>query len=314
MKHAKEDQPQAFSQEYAEGPHRHLARRRRHGLILRSIAILPATFTLLNGLLGFAAIHMATRVIPGRGKLGPWGDIEWACWFIFLAMLCDMLDGRLARWARKTSDFGGQLDSLCDAISFGVAPAILMLRVVAIHVDRLAFLPDYPIWERFIWCVAAAYMACGVIRLARFNVENQPDESAHMHFKGLPIPGAAAVVATMVLLYVRLTDVGTEEGWRSSPILLAAVAILLPIVTALAAMLMVSRFRYPHVVNQYIRGKKPFSYLLKLLVVVLAGAAEPHLTAAAVTLIFALSGPVNAAMRKIKKQPAPVNSPTPPAP
>jgi CDP-diacylglycerol--serine O-phosphatidyltransferase len=284
-------------------------RRQSSGLILRSISILPATFTLLNGLFGFGAIHMATRVVDGKQKLGDWGDLEIACWFIFLAMLCDMLDGRLARWARKTSDFGAQLDSLCDAISFGVAPAILMLRAVAIHVDKLDFLPDYPIWERFIWCIAAAYLACGVIRLARFNVENQPDESAHMSFKGLPIPGAAAVVATMVLLYTRLS--GQSAGWQSSPALLAAVVILLPIATALAAMLMVSRFRYPHLLNQYVRGKKPFGYLLKLLIIVLAGTAQPFLTATAAALIFALSGPIGAILRKVRKEQSPPAAPTP---
>ena len=151
---------------------RRARRERNQRRILKTTAVLPSLFTISNGLLGFAA------------------------------MICDMLDGRLARLTRRTSDFGGQLDSLCDVISFGVAPAVLMLRTVmgAVHgqVGKVAFLAplsDVGI-ERILWCAAGVYVAGAALRLARFNVENEPDESAHMLFRGLPSPGAAAAVAT----------------------------------------------------------------------------------------------------------------------
>ena len=287
---------------------------KRRQLILRGTSVLPAMFTLGNGLLGFAAIHFASRSKLGFADMEKWGDISIAAWMIFLAMVCDMIDGRLARWARKTSDFGAQLDSLCDAISFGVAPAILMLRTVITafqgHVERISFLPDMPLLERVVWAVAGLYIVCAVLRLARFNVENEPDESAHMYFRGLPSPGAAATVAATVLLFVRLNSI--SDGWRSNPILLAAVGAILPIITLITAMLMVSRFRYSHIINQYIRGKKPFSYLVKLMVVLLAGAMEPFVTAALVVLAYTLSGPFGFLVKKKDRTPtAPPQLPPP---
>ena len=279
----------------------------RH-VILKGISIAPALCTLLNGLCGFGSIHMATRSELYKADLRPGMEICIAAWLIFLAMVFDMLDGRLARWARKTSDFGAQLDSLCDAISFGVAPAMLMLRAVVTGMRTHSIdLPIMPALEKVIWAVAAVYMACAVLRLARFNVENEPDESAHMSFRGLPSPGAAALVAALVLLFVHLCSF--TEGPLASRYLLAGVCFLLPLATLAGALLMVSRIRYPHIVNQYIRGKKPFGFILKLLALVLVAFLEPYLTAAAVCLIFTLMGPIGALRRKMHPTPTP---PTPP--
>ncbi|RPI61386.1 MAG: hypothetical protein EHM48_05720, partial [Planctomycetaceae bacterium] len=181
---------------------------RRKSLILRSTAVLPAMFTLANGLFGFGAIYLAMHDRPAQD----YSNLATAAWFIYLAMVCDMLDGRLARWARKTSDFGAQLDSLCDSVSFGVAPGILMIQTVLAALQASPehsmrhFLMDFQATERVLWCIGAAYMACAILRLARFNVENVPDESAHMNFRGLPSPGAAAVVAAMMLLFVHLEN------------------------------------------------------------------------------------------------------------
>ena len=286
----------------------------RHGLILRSISVAPAICTLLNGLCGFAAIHMASRSKLGQADLSQSGEIAIAAWLIFLAMVFDMLDGRLARWARKTSDFGAQLDSLCDAISFGVAPAMVMLRTVITvlrtqSINHWSYSPEtLLLLERAVWGAAAIYVACAVLRLARFNVENEPDESAHLYFRGLPSPGAAALAAALVLLFVRLDNV--PDAWQANPTLLAAVSVILPVSTLLAALLMVSRFRYPHLVNRFIRGKKPFSYLLKFLIVVVAVVMEPFVTAAVVCLIYAASGPVGWLLRR---KPAPAIAPHAPA-
>lgn len=278
-------------------------------------------FTIGNGLLGFASIYLATR----QGVNGEPTHLALAAWLLFAAMFCDMIDGRLARFARLTSDFGAQLDSMCDVISFGVAPPILMLRAVtgAAHeqVEKtfiFAKFSDIGL-ERLLWCLAAVYVAGAAMRLARFNVENEPDESAHMNFRGLPSPGAAAAVATLVLLFVHLRNI-TAGGWLFGPWLLstneriaevmaAVICVLLPLVTLATGLLMVSRFRYAHVVNQYIRGKRPFSYLVKLVILGIVALLEPYLALATAAVVYALSAPVAAALLHLRRPPA-----TPPGP
>jgi CDP-diacylglycerol--serine O-phosphatidyltransferase len=292
---------------------RRARRERNQRRILKTTAVLPSLFTISNGLLGFAAIHLATRGgIDGEPAL-----VGTAAWLLFAAMFCDMIDGRLARFARRTSDFGGQLDSLCDVISFGVAPAVLMLRTVmgAVHgqVGKVAFLAplsDVGI-ERILWCAAGVYVAGAALRLARFNVENEPDESAHMLFRGLPSPGAAAAVATLVLLFDHLMSIN-RGGWFFGPWLLAvnervalwtcaAISVVLPVMTLATGLLMVSRFRYPHVVNQYIRGKRPFNYLVKLVVVVLVAMLEPFVALAAAAMVYVLAPPLRASWAKLRR-------------
>jgi CDP-diacylglycerol--serine O-phosphatidyltransferase len=171
---------------------------------------------------------------------------------ILVAMLADMLDGRLARMSQHTSSFGGQLDSLCDVISFGVAPAFLMLKLVESKLDLSTVLWG-GLLHRFIWLAALAYISCAAIRLARFNVENEENEAAHMSFVGLPSPGAAGVVVSLVIF--QQEQVPT----------LGLLVYLLPFVTLGMAILMVSRVRYPHLLNVYLTGKRPFGYLIRIL-------------------------------------------------
>jgi len=220
---------------------------------LKYITILPSLVTILNGICGFTAI-----VFAGKGAaVGPGGFSYFALsgYMVVLAMIADMLDGRLARMNQSTSSFGGQLDSLCDIISFGVAPAFLMLRVLEEKLAGFAgFNPTTATFvERFIWVAVAGYLSCAAIRLARFNVENEEDESAHMSFIGLPTPGAAGVIISLVILH--------QETLPSLNVIIYA----LPFCALGSAALMVSRIRYPHILNQYLRGKKPFSYLIRVL-------------------------------------------------
>ncbi|MHC4596343.1 MAG: CDP-diacylglycerol--serine O-phosphatidyltransferase, partial [Planctomycetota bacterium] len=156
---------------------------------LKSVTILPSLITILNGVFGFAAIIFAGE-----------GEFVKAGYMILLAMLADMLDGRLARISHNTSSFGGQLDSLCDIISFGVAPAFLILRILEPKLESVGFTGE-SFLHRFIWLAAVAYMSCAAIRLARFNVENEEDETAHMSFVGLPSPAAAGVIVSLVIFH-----------------------------------------------------------------------------------------------------------------
>jgi len=227
---------------------------------LKYIAILPSLITILNGVCGFAAI-----VFAGKGAklgLGQFSYFAMSGYMILLAMIADMLDGRLARMHQSTSSFGGQLDSLCDIISFGVAPAFLMLKVLEYKLAGFAELnvAFANFLQRFIWLAAAGYISCAAIRLARFNVENEEDESAHMSFVGLPTPAAAGVIVSLVILHQDLIILHQETLSSLNVIIYA-----LPFLALGAAVLMVSRIRYPHILNQYLKGKKPFEYLIRVL-------------------------------------------------
>jgi CDP-diacylglycerol--serine O-phosphatidyltransferase len=280
----------------------HAARRHRaRHRILQATAVLPSLATVLNALSGFGAIHFATKDGLGLASLE---NLKISAGLIFLAMIFDMLDGRLARMTRRTTDFGAQLDSLCDMVSFGLAPAVLVLHmVIAIFHDPTLGFKNIAV-ERVVWCVTAVFVACAALRLARFNVENEPDESAHMNFKGLPSPGAAAAVVGMVLLYVWLQQGYALNAWQ-----LTLLVSLTTVLTLLAGLLMVSRFRYPHIVNQ-LRGKRPFSYLVKLVILVVAAVIWPWPTIAALTVGYALSGMVGAIYRLWRKPAVTVSKPT----
>jgi len=248
-----------MSKSKAEIAGRSLLRRVRRQRV-KYIAILPSLVTIINGVCGFTAIILASRGAelgagPGPGKtpthffmFGAANCFAMSGYMILVAMVADMIDGRLARKVKSTSSFGGQLDSLCDVISFGVAPAFLMVKVLeSVGAANETFV------QRSIWLAAVAYMSCAIIRLARFNVENEEDESAHMSFMGLPTPAAAGVVVSLVILH-------QEELPTVNAIVYA-----LPFLALGMAALMVSRVRYPHVVNQYLRGKKPFAHLIRVL-------------------------------------------------
>jgi CDP-diacylglycerol--serine O-phosphatidyltransferase len=230
---------------------------------LKYITILPSLITVLNGVFGFTAIIFAGK---GSGALSAGPQIPFftfgsttyfamSGYMILVAMIADMLDGRLARRVSGTSSFGGQLDSLCDIISFGVAPAYLMLNVLEYEVASIG-LGDERFLQRFIWLTAAAYISCAAIRLARFNVENEEDESAHMSFMGLPTPAAAGVIVSLIIFH--------QETLPTFAIICA-----LPFLALGLSTLMVSRIRYPHILNQYLRGKKPFVYLIRIVLLLI---------------------------------------------
>ncbi len=245
---------------------------------LKSIAILPSLITILNGVCGFAAI-----VFAGRGEFAKAG------YMILLAMIADMLDGRVARMSKSTSSFGGQLDSLCDIISFGIAPAFLTLEILE---NKLGF-AELPVGIenfllRFIWLVAAVYISCTAIRLARFNVENEEDESAHMSFIGLPAPAAAGVIVSLVIFHQE-TLLAPNKNIPSTPAFAFfenAIVYLLPFLLLGIAILMVSRIRYPHILNQCIKGKKSFAHFIKVLLVLLALGLMTRFRQTAMVLIF----------------------------
>jgi CDP-diacylglycerol--serine O-phosphatidyltransferase len=240
---------------------------------LSYITILPSLVTILNGVCGFAAIAFASKgAVAGANEFSyhrlqlPY--FAMAGYMILLAMIADMLDGRLARMSKTTSSFGGQLDSLCDIISFGVAPAFLMLKVLEGKLTGLvesnAIVESF--LERFVWVSAAAYISCAAIRLARFNVENEEDESSHMSFMGLPTPAAAGVIVSLVIFHQEALPEFSARSTQAYVICENIIIYALPILMLAIAVLMISRIRYPHILNQYIKGKKPFAHLVRVLI------------------------------------------------
>ena len=219
---------------------------------LKYIAVLPSFITLMNGVCGFLAIILA-------GRSSNMGSFSMPGFLIFLAMLADMLDGRIARLTRTTSSFGGQLDSLSDAISFGVAPAFIMIKVIEFHLLNLNLeLSNLPLLlDRVIIFSAIFYAMCTILRLARFNVENVEDESAHMSFSGLPSPAAAGVIASLIIFHQQILNRLKEMDALILQNFELITVIALPLVAFSTGLLMVSRIQYPHVANQLFRSKKP---------------------------------------------------------
>jgi len=235
---------------------------------MKKIAVLPSLVTLGNLLCGFAAIICAsTDVSPLEG--GP--DFELAAWLIFLGMVFDGLDGRIARMTKQTSGFGTELDSLCDVVTFGVAPAVLVQRLAAsCHVFHLP--------GQVIWLASALFAVCAALRLARFNVTTSPEEEAHDYFQGLPSPAAAGLVAGMVVV---------NRCFHGDYVVL-----MLPFVAATAGVLMVTNLRYVHVVNRIMRDNKSFGYIVELVLFLLViTILNPRLTLACGFAAYALTGP-----------------------
>ncbi len=231
-------------------PHRGKLFRRDRKQRLKYITILPSLITIFNGVFGFMAIALASKDV--KPEAGQWSCFAVAGYMVLAAMFADMLDGRLARMSQSTSSFGGQLDSLCDMISFGVAPAFIMLKLVEYKLElSTAIIGGF--LHRFIWLAAFAYIACAAIRLARFNVENEENEAAHMSFVGLPSPGAAGVIVSLVIF---------QQGEVPT---LDLLVYALPFITLGVALLMVSQIPYPHLLNVYLTGKKPFGHLIWML-------------------------------------------------
>lgn len=267
--------------------------RREHRI--KTVAMLPSMITLINGICGFVAIGLVAK---GSDYF------SMASYLIFYAMIADALDGRVARISNATSSFGGQLDSMCDVISFGAAPAFLMLSVVQAHRTKLigsaeVLLGDF--FNRFIWVTALAYLSCALIRLARFNVENEEDESAHMAFTGLPSPSAAGVVAALVMFSRHLATDPAFETTLFRGIYLG-ILYALPFVTLSCGLLMVSRIRYLHLLNRIFRGSKPMNYLyFALFTVGMIALCGLPLALVISFGAFAYSGPIRWAWRKVRR-------------
>jgi CDP-diacylglycerol--serine O-phosphatidyltransferase len=261
----------------------------------RRIAILPTLLTLGNAVCGLAAIAYVSKVGPTPEATDAW-YFTLGAYLILAAMVFDALDGAVARLSRTSTPFGAQLDSLCDAISFGAAPAFLLLR--------LGLEWEKPLIRQGVAAVAALYMACAILRLARFNIESaleakRPrgqttggEEPAPVNqpkrFKGLPSPAAAGCVASLAVLRAEL---GTEWFGLSAEYLHAFAKVWAPLGTLLVALLMVSRIPYPHFTKRLLQKKRPFSVVVQAVFAIFIIALAPHLAFILLFWAYALAGP-----------------------
>jgi len=231
----------------------------------RGIYILPNLLTTGNLLCGFWAI---ISVFQER--------FYFAAVAILLAAVFDVFDGKVAKLSGATSKFGMQYDSLADLISFGVAPALL------------AFSWALRPYGKFGWLAAFLFVACGAIRLARFNVLASTGETKY--FKGLPIPVAAAMIAFTILLYFQLI----ETDWVKDIVILVMIYIL--------AFLMVSNIRYFSFKELNLAKRKPFSIFIFVVLSLVVIVMEPVVVLFASVLLYVFSGPVSMVLAWRKKK------------
>jgi CDP-diacylglycerol--serine O-phosphatidyltransferase len=250
-------------------------RTRIRNLAVKKIAVLPALLTLGNGVCGLAAIAFASKIYPEyptvtdeivrfRGSTDE-ANFALAGWLILFAMVFDMLDGYVARLTKTASDFGGELDSLCDVVSFGIAPAFLLLKLGPGWAN--------PFLHQVLAGIAAIYFACTALRLARFNVQNDPDPASHKRFRGLPSPGAAGCIAALAVLRgdlssmpaMRMFRFDVEQTQQIQSVIAHIVEIASPIGALVIALLMVSNVPYPHLTGKIFRGKRHIGHLIQVL-------------------------------------------------
>ncbi len=232
----------------------------RRDRMRKGIYVLPNLFTTANLFCGFYSIIASLK-----------GLYEVAAISILIAMVFDALDGRIARMTHTTSRFGGEYDSLCDLVTFGLGPALLLYSWS---------LSSYGKWG---WLAAFLFVVCGALRLARFNVQIGMIDSRF--FNGLPIPGGAATVATGVLLFYYL---GFEGRFPDGSILVG---------TAALGLFMVSSIRYYSFKDLNIFSRKPFMSFVLIIVVLVIVVAEPQITLFTFASGYSLSGPAWALFR-----------------
>ena len=235
--------------------------------IVRSIAVLPTLLTLGNAFCGFLALAYVADALGGFGRnpdLGPDILLKRAAWLIFLGMVFDALDGFIARLAGSDSNFGAELDSLCDVLTFGVAPAFL--AKVLVQQEKGAMLSTHP---RVVLWFAVLYVACAVMRLARYNVENMAGRKGpSSFFSGLPTPGAAGVLGSLILLRYELLDNEAVQDFLGERFCAGGALYILhalPFLVVALGFLMVSRIPFAHAVNWLTHGRRPFLYVIVLI-------------------------------------------------
>jgi CDP-diacylglycerol--serine O-phosphatidyltransferase len=222
----------------------------------KGIYLLPNLLTTAGLFSGFYAVVMSMN-----------NHFESAAIAIFVAMIFDGLDGRVARMTNTQSDFGAEYDSMADMVSFGMAPALVAYNYGLADLGKIG------------WLAAFVYVAGAALRLARFNT--QVGIADKRFFQGLASPAAAALVAGMVWVGIDYDIDGNDYG------------VIVALVTGLSGLLMVSNFKYNSFKEVEWHGKVPFVALLVIMLIFIVVATAPSLVLFIVFMLYAIAGPVN---------------------
>ena len=223
------------------------------GRLRRGIYLLPTMFTIANLFCGFASLVVASD-----------GQYRRAAILIIVAGVLDGLDGRIARLTGTTSEFGLEFDSLADLVSFGIAPAVLVVHWSPVPVGTISFV--------------FLYVVCAAMRLARFNIRATAGTDSKRFFAGLPSPAAAGLIASLVFAF-------------PEPATTVPLAVVRTVVLILAAFLMVSRFRYHSFKDFDLRNRRSFMYALAIAALLVPILAWPEGTLLLVAVVYVGSGP-----------------------
>ena len=245
---------------------------------MRHVGVLPTLVTIANGYCGLLAIYKVND-----------GKFHVAAFLIMLAMVFDVLDGKVARMAGTTSKFGAQLDSLSDAISFGAAPGFLVKGVIESH--------DFAYYQpKLLTLLTAVFALCALLRLARYNAEHSSGEGSDEEgkevsaFSGIPTPGAAGVLASLTFMATEEGLLPADGGTNFYTVVLAA----LPPLCFILGFLMISQVRYVHFGSRFLQGRRDFRYMFLIVFAAALMTRYPEEFLAAAFCIYAISGPLTA--------------------
>lgn len=264
---SQQNQSQDVTEPMADDTHSPVATtsRRRKGIYL-----LPNLLTTASLFAGFFSIVSAMN-----------GHYSQASIAIFIAMILDGLDGRVARMTNTQSDFGKEYDSLSDMMVFGVAPAVVMYNWALSTFD-----PSIWVWAELGWLTAFFYCAAAALRLARFNTMAGTEKEDKRYFLGLASPAAAAMVMGMIWCATHNNLSGEELNYLAIPVTLAAGGF------------MVSNIRFRSFKDFSLDGRVPFRYLIILVGIFALIAVSPANVLFATAMIYGISGPLGALMRR----------------
>jgi CDP-diacylglycerol--serine O-phosphatidyltransferase len=205
---------------------------------------------------------------------------------VFVAMVFDGLDGRVARWTHTESAFGREYDSLSDMVSFGLAPAIVTYQWGVARISEYG-----PLWRRIGWLVCFFYAAAAALRLARFNSRSSSQDK--QYFEGLPSPSAAGIVAAFVWVASAQTNIGLPG------------LVLAFVVTAIAGALMISRFAFNSFKQVNLSARVRFTHILLVPLTFVLVASHPPVAFLVLFGTYAASAPLLWAWRKLRRRARP---------
>jgi CDP-diacylglycerol--serine O-phosphatidyltransferase len=219
----------------------------------KGVYLLPNTLTMCGMFFGFYSILAALK-----------GNYIHAAWAILISNIFDGLDGWVARITHSTTKFGIELDSLSDLVAFGVAPAVMLYKWALIPFGRVG------------WATAFLFMVCGALRLARYNVQMGSTESKA--FTGMPIPGAAAVVATLVIFHYKIWETVPDKN------------LFILLLTIFLSILMVSTLRFHGVKELNLAKRKPFSILVAIAMIFTLVVVHPQIALFLFAMAYLIGG------------------------